>query len=223
MVRQFWTNLIELDILTILCVLAAVGFIGVIYDLCLLIKRKNFGELYFSKFNEFVVSGPHEMRHYQWLLYNLARMQSEMRGYGRADLYKPPFANYAFRDYDMLPNTLLNITPYPHAELEVTQSILQSYIGALDSLVPSKLWEVINPLVWLTRGVRVIIFDTPLWILQSVGLISGSTGSRIGNSALIGKIIGGLTLLSMLVSLIAGWDSFVEFLNRIFGWVSSVP
>ena len=145
-----------------------------------------------------------------------------MGGAGRIDFYRPPFANYAFQNYDVLSNTLLNIKIPAIANLEATQVLLERYIGALDNHTSKKLWELINPFVWLTRAVRCILIDTPLWIFRSAGLISSNAESKIKSSSLINKIIGIITVLGSLASLLAGWDLLMAFLSRILGWLGFI-
>ena len=222
MIKQYLIKLAERDILTILYIFAAIGIIGLIYDLCLLIKRKIFGEKYLLKFKELVDSGSYDKKHHQWLLRNVTRIENEMGGYGRANFYRPAFANYAFQNYAILSNVLLNINPVSGKELAMTQAILDRYVGALGDDISKKLWELINPFVWLTRAVRCISIDIPLWIFRSVGLISTDTENKFRNSSLINKIIGIITVLGSLASLLAGWDSVVKFFHQIFGWLGSI-
>lgn len=217
-IKQHLTKLLaERDILTILCTFAAIGIIRLIYDLCLLIKRKMFGEKYLSKYKQLRRSNPFDENCYQWLLRNVTRMENEMGGAGRIDFYRPPHANYAFHNYDALSNTLLNIRTPVIANLETTQILLERYIGALDNRTSKKLWELINPVIWLTRTVRLILLDIPLWILNSFGLISRDTENKIKYSSIISKLIGLITILGSLFSIISGWNTIVTFFRRIFG------
>ncbi len=146
-----------------------------------------------------------------------------MGGAGRIGFYRPPFANYAFQNYDALSNTLLNIRIPAIANLETTQFLLERYIGALDNHTSKKLWELINPFVWLTRAVRCILVDTLPWIFRSVGLIDISFENKIRNNSLLGKIVGliaffgALASIVSLVFLLSEWDPLVKFLNRILG------
>ena len=115
MVRQFWTNLVEFDILTILCVLVALGFIGVVYDLSSFLRRKRFAEKYLSKFNEFMDCGPynpHKTIHHQWLLHNLTRLKNDMEGHGVLDIHSLAVGDYPIQDADRVSDTLVNITRY---------------------------------------------------------------------------------------------------------------
>ena len=215
MVRQFWTSLVELDILTILCVFVVIGFIGLVYDLCSLIRRKRFAEKYLSKFNEFMDCGPYnpyKTEHHQWLLHNLTRMKSGMEGHGLLDIHSLASGDYPFQDSNILSDTLVNITVYSDRELAKARSILEMYIGKLATLISRKLWGLVNPFFWLRRAMRLIILDAPFWILQSVGIISGNAENKIRYYSIISKVIGALVLLATLFGL-------VRILTGIFGWI----
>ena len=222
MIRQYLTKLTERDFLTIFSTFAAIGIIGLIYDLYFLIKRKIFGEKYLSRFNQLIEGGPNEKRRYQWLLRKVSKIENEMGGFGVAVFYRPAFANYAFQGYEILSNTLLNIGTVSAKDLEMSQAILERYIGALDDGISKKLRHLINPVIWLTRTVRLILLDIPLWTLNSFGLISRDTQNKIRYSSIISKLIGLITILGSLFSLISGWDSVLKFFNRIFGWLGAI-
>lgn len=195
MIKWYLTKLAERDILTIFCTLAVIGFIGfigLIYDLFLLKKRKNFGGKYLSKYEQWMHSPSDEecyQRLLRWLRRNSTRMMDEIGGNRVINFYEPHSVN---------------------------QGMLERHIGKLDYLVSKKLRQLINPVVWLTRTVRLILLDIPFWIFHSVGLISVNRANRIRNHSLSDKIIGVITFVGSVASIIAIWDSVVKFFNRIF-------
>ena len=221
MMRQVLTELVKLEIWTILCTFAAIGVIELIYNFCLLKQRKRFGEKYLLKYKQLVDSGPSEKKHYQWLLRNVDKMENQMGEYGLIG-YRPPYANYQIPNYPALSNTLLNIRTPASVDLAGTQALLERYIGALEDAISKKWREMFNPLVWLTRAVRLILLDGPLWIFRSVGLISGNTENKIRNHSLATPIVGAITLLGSLASIVSGWNSLVKFLSQVFGWLRSI-
>lgn len=198
MVKWYLAKLAKQDIFTILCTFAAIGIIGLIYDFCLLIKRKSFGEKYLSNYEQWMHSSSGEecnQRLLRWLRRNSTRIMEEMGG------------NRIINFYD----------PY-----SVNQGMLERYIGKLDYLISKKVWELlINPLAWLTRSVR-FVFDVFFWALRSVGLISVNRENRLRGHSLFDITIGMITVLGTLFSVIAGWDSVMEFLRRIFGWLDFI-
>ena len=187
MKKWYLTKLAELNIFTIIGTLAVIGFIGLIYDLYSLIKRKSFGEKYLSKYEQWMQSSSDEecyQRLLRWLRRNSTRMMDEMGG------------NRIINFYD----------PY-----SVNQGMLERYIGKLDYLFSKKIWQLINPFVWLTRTVRLILLDIPFWIFHSVGLISVNRANRIRNHSMSDKIIGVITFLGSVASIVTGWDSVMKF------------
>lgn len=225
MMRYLLTKILESEILMILCVFAVIGITRLIYDFCLLKKRKRFGEKYLSKYKQLRRSNPFDEECYQWLLRKVDRMQTEMGGYGIIDHYRPAYANNVISNYLALPNTLLNIRTPAGADLAGTQALLERYIGALEDAISKKWKEMFNPLIWLTQAVRSILFDVPLWICRSVGLISGNTQNKIRNHSLVNPITGVISLFyffASLASLLSGWDPLVKFLSRIFDWLRSI-
>lgn len=215
MIRQFWTNLVELDILTILCIFVGFGFMGVVYDICSLIRRKRFAKKYLSKFNEFMDCGPynpHKTEHRQWLLHNLTKIKNQMEGHGILDIHSLASGDYPFQDADMLSDTLINITLYSDKELAKTQAILEIYVGELATLISRKWWGVVNPFFWLRRMMRLIILDVPFWILHAVGVIRGNTENKIKYYSIISTVMGVLVVLGTLYGL-------VEIVTDIFGWI----
>ena len=197
MIKQYLTKLAERDILTIFCTFAAIGIIGLVYDLYSLIKRKIFGEKYLLRYEQWVHSSSDEesnQRLLRWLRRNSTRIMDEMGG------------NRIINFYD----------PY-----SVNQGMLERYIGKLDYLISKKIWELINPLAWLTRSVR-FVFDVFFWTLRSVGLISVNRENRLRDHSLFDITIGTITVLGTLFSVIAGWDSVMEFLRRILGWLDFI-
>lgn len=208
MVKWYLAKLTEQDIFTILCTFAAIGIIGLIYDLCLLIKRKIFGEKYLSTYEQWIHNRYEQRVHnrssdgesyeplLRWLQRNSTRIDNEMGPPRHIDFY--------------------NRSPSEN------QAILNRHIGELENLISKKVCELfINPLAWLTRAVR-FVFDVFLWSLRSVGLISVNRENRLRNHSSFEIIIGTITVLGTLFSVIAGWDSVIEFFRRIFGWLDFI-
>ncbi len=197
MIKQYLIKLVERDIFTIFCTLAAIGIIGLIYDLYSLRKRRVFAEKYLSRYEQWMHSSSDEecnQRLLRWLRRNSTRIMDEMG------------ENRIINFYDLY---------------SVNQGMLERYIGKLDYLISKKIWELINPLAWLTRSVR-FVFDVFFWILRSVGLISVNRENKLRAHSLFDITIGTITVLGTLFSVIAGWDSVMEFLRRIFGWLDFI-
>ena len=191
MIKWYLAKFSEHYILTIFCTFATVGILGLIYDLCLLIKRKRFGVEYLSKYEQWTQSSSDEECYQQllrWLRRNSTKMMDEIGGNRIINFYDP---------------------------ISVNQGMLERYIGKMDYLISKILWQLINPFVWLTRTVRLILLDIPFWLLRSVGLMSFNSTNRIKNHSLSDKIIGTITILGSLFSIITGWDSIMKIFLKI--------
>ena len=138
-----------------------------------------------------------------------------MGEYGRIDRYKPAYSNTVISNHAFLSFTLTNIRS-PAADLEGTQDLLVRYIGALDGQITERATEIIKPWVWLRW-----IVDVFIWILESVGLIGGTTPNKIRNHFLINLItlLGSLASLISLGFLLSNWEPLSEFFTRIFRWL----
>ena len=162
MIKQYLTKLAERDILTIFCTFAALGIIGLVYDLYSLIKRKIFGEKYLLRYEQWVHNRSSDGESYaslrRWLQRNSTKMDNEIGGTKRIDFY--------------------NRSPSEN------QAVLERYIGELENLISQKVREVFNPFIWLTRAVRSFLIDFPLWILRSVGIINVNRENKIRNHSL---------------------------------------
>ena len=196
MIKQYLTKLAERDILTIFCTFAAIGIIGLVYDLYSLIKRRIFAEKYLSRYEQSYYNRSSDKESYEllrrWLQRNSTKIDNEMEGARRINFY---------------------------SSFSENQAILERYIGELENLISQKVRKVFNPFIWLTRAVRSFLIDFPLWILRSVGIINVNRENKIRNHSLSDKFAGTITLLGSLFSIIAGWNFVVKFFWKIFGWL----
>ena len=83
--------------------------------------------------------------------------------------------------------------------------------------IKKEIKRTFNPLYDLTSGIKVIL-GIPLDILYSIGLISSKNLTKIKDNVLF-KILGGiislLTFLSTIMSIVLGWNDFVNLIKGI--------
>lgn len=112
MIKQYLTKLAERDILTIFCTFAAIGIIGLVYDLYSLTKRRIFAEKYLSKYEQSYYNRSSDKESYEllrrWLQRNSTKIDNEMEGARRIDFYRSFSEN---------------------------QAMLERYIGELENLI----------------------------------------------------------------------------------------
>ena len=203
------------------CTLAAIGILRLIYDFCMLKKRKRFGLKYLERYNQLLHSSHFDEECYRWLLRNLQKMANEMGVLGTVASYKPPFSNYLINNYPIVVNTIMHLREETTSESDFrsVQTHLERYIGALDYVSSRLRFQVFNPFRWLTRAVRLILVDGPLWILQAVGLIGENSSNAVRHHSATGKIVAIITILGTLVSIISGWDELVKFFKAVLQWL----
>ena len=221
MLNQLLTKLPDVHIFRIFFALAVTGILSLIYDLFSMKKRKRFGEKYLEKYNKLLDSRQFDEKCYQWLLHNLQKIVNEMGVMGTVVSYQPAFSNYLINNYPIVANTIMHMRDetISLSDLRSVQTHLERYIGALDYLMHKLGHQLFNPFKWLTRAVRLILVDGPLWILQSVGIIRDNISNTVSHHSTTRKIVGMITFFATLVSIVSGWDKLVEFLSSVIQWL----
>ena len=192
-------------------------------------KIKSANEFY-NKFSLYLKSQGEDSEIYAWLIQKSPKIQSEMGAYGYLDSFRPPYANYVIRNYQII----VNIIPEIRRELQddsylrnvqalneygaLVQESLLRHLGVLSDKQEIEKQRLKNPIIWLSEGVSwVLLF--PISVLSWVGLIGETIVRKITLNPLFKMIAGILTILggfSTLMTIVVGWDSFINALNNIF-------
>jgi len=202
--------------------LMILGFFSIWRKRKALIAKHSFAAEYLNKFNEF--SGQllkqeklNEMS-FVWLTKNVDKMQ-EMLGVIGTVQYRPAFERYIFGDYQILINTLTQITNRMAHEDDIRSciSILIRFVGILENLENNIKKDFRNPLVWFFEGIRLVI-TSPLYLLYSFGLMGSSTAERLSESPLARLVSGIIALagfLASIVQILQGWDDVIRLLKIV--------
>jgi hypothetical protein len=165
---------------------------------------------------------------YVELTERVVRMQREIGGHGVMALFRPPFANYAYRDYPLLVNMLPDYRRsandwalHRHASecVSTIRDALVRYSGSLSELEEDARRSFRNPMVWFKEGVRFVV-SSPFRLLRSLGILSAGVESNIVGSTLVrvaSGIVALVTLVAGLVQIVTGWDASIALLHRMFG------
>jgi hypothetical protein len=159
------------------------------------------------------------------VLQRVTRMQREIGSHGVAAVYRPPFANYIVRDFDMLTNFLplyrqstqdwvLRNQAAQYADPR--RDALLRYSGSLNDWAVAARGDLRKPIAWFRQGVRTVI-ASPVSLLASLGVVSFRTASRITDSWLTrmtSGLIGIVTLVAAAVQIIVGWDYTIAFIVK---------
>ena len=219
--------IIILSILTIFII----GFVQVYNRQNRVVKKIDFAGEYRNKFVEFSNkyfenydlwnrSGNLDGELYVWLTMNVSKIQNHVGSFGLMS-YKPAFQNYLINNYQIIINTIPKFREGQVENFDVSSvdDCLLRYIGHLVDYQKETQQNLRNPIIWFREGFREIL-SIPIFILNWFGIISNRTLHSIKDS-FIYKLISGLialvTLISGIVTIIAGYEQSLNFLKKIIG------
>lgn len=182
-----------------------------------------------SRFMRYVDGGGHDEHIYVELTERVNRMQRELGSHGVMAMYRPPFANYALRDYQILVNMLpeyrqaanndvLQRSQAPQFAAAIRDALVR-YSGSLQEYQDDIRGDLKNPLVWFRNGIRAIL-SSPLLILREFGVLSPSVSASILRSSVLkigAGVVALVTLLAGIVQIVTGWDAVQIIISRWFG------
>jgi hypothetical protein len=79
--------------------------------------RQDFFTEFAERFMRYVNGGGQDEALYVELTQRVSRMQRELGHHGIMTMYRPPYANYAFRDYDIIVNMLPQYRQAAHDDI----------------------------------------------------------------------------------------------------------
>ena len=208
-----------------LVVLMAVGRYQIGKALGSLHADMEFAREYQDKFVRFI-NGLFSRQHfdnelYGWLTYNVARMQRDLGDFGKVD-YRPPYAGYMVRNYQLLVNTLNQMRSalsdeYGFQLLGKDQDaascsdMILRYAGSLGEQEQDLLRESGSPFVWLQQGTQFIV-TLPIRLLVWSGLIQYSTFASVSQNGVIkflSFLINLVGFVGSIITIVTGWNPFL--------------
>lgn len=199
------------------------GLINLLQDYRIIKEKKDFVEEFLSKYSLFIESYKKQKPNqeiYYWLTQKTIKIQNILGPYGKAALYRPAFAGYAIKDYELIVNLLPQIARgnAHQDELMTISETLVKYLGVIEEECKEQKKKTINPLVWFREGISIIIL-LPFYFLRFLGLSISNTIHWISNSLIV-KVVSGviaiITLVGGVFSIIAGWDSTMKIISNWF-------
>lgn len=196
-------------------------------------ERKGFAEEFRGQFLDWANSSGQNQQAYNWMILNSHRMQGEMGGYGLYASFKPPFANFAYKNYPII----LNMIPELRQHIDRSDGLMRlgnqmidsygkaidetllRYIGSLEDAARRTLGEVRNPFAWLRSGVELVV-SMPLLMLSGFGLFGARTVQLVQGSLafrLVTALVALAGLASSIVTVLAGWDQTVKIIGPLLG------
>jgi len=207
--------------------LLIIGLVRIFRDIKFIQRKMEFAHEFHKKLGEYLKSQGKDSQTYSWLIHRSPKFQGEMGFYGTAASYSPPFSNYTVNNYQII----LNMIPEIRKEFDsdsligdrrflreyaalLNESILR-YIGGMSDELEVAQKKVRNPIIWLTEGVSWVLL-LPFSILNWIGLMSETIINGIANNPLFKIVAGIVTLLGFLstvMTIVIGWNSFLESLK----------
>lgn len=222
------TALIILGILTVFII----GFVQVYNRYSRVVKKIDFAGEYRNKFVHFANKyfqtsdgyhrrGDIDGELYVWLTMNGNKIQNDVGSFGVMS-YQPAFQNYMINNYQIIINTVPKFREghVENFDVGAVDDCLLRYIGYLEEYRKDTRKNVRNPIVWFREGFREVL-SIPILIFNWFGIIGNQTVRSITNS-LIYKILTGImglvTFVSGIVTIIVGYPETIEFVKKIAGW-----
>ncbi len=177
-------------------------------------------------FMRYVNGGGQDEALYVELTKRISRMQRELGHHGVMAMYQPPFANYAFRDYQIIVNMLPEYRRAAKDEIlrrnqapqyaDAMRDVLVRYSGSLQERESDVRGDLRSPLVWFREGVRAVL-SLPLVALRELGILSPSLSASILGSGLLKVgtgVVALVTLIAGLVDILTGWAAAVALIHK---------
>lgn len=227
-IEKISNSILIIIILILICILGYIYNINIKKDIN---NRMKFIEDYHSKFVEYVKkifsSDSIDAELYAYLTKNVNKVQNELGHDGVFDYVKDNLNNTEHLNYQMiiniLPETRSSQMSFPIFRERVLESCkycedaLIRHKGTIDTEFEKINKSLSNPLVLFKDGISLILY-VPVYVLNLNDVISNEKKKRIINNPLmkvISMLVSFIVFLSAIVSLVAGWDYFINIFNFI--------
>jgi hypothetical protein len=192
------------------------------------VSRIEFANVFSATLHRYLDSRGEDAKAYQNLMLDSNKMQRELGVLGLVS-YRPAAENIVYSRFPVISNLLpqfhreihdrfLSTTTSPAHTAQMLSDTMLRYQGSLQEADEFSLARLKNPIAWLAEGGRAIL-TAPISLLRAFGVLSQPAYSRI-EGARITRVIGGIVALlafvSSVVTIVVGWDAFVQILVRIF-------
>lgn len=210
----------------LIVVLLILGFVKNLIDLKNNVADYNFTAEYYDNFNKFLNEAFKNKKgnlDYNWLISNSDKMQGILGDIGIitytqfGSVYNnvPLILNFVNNIVSMLNEEYISENTAKH--IEWCQTAFLRKLGILDEIIIKDKKRLLNPFYIFTCGIRCVL-EIPIYILYSVGLVSTNIKNKITKN-IIFKILSGLlsllTIFSTIMSILIGWDEFIEILKNL--------
>ena len=186
----------------------------------------NFIYEYREKFSKFISDlmnkDKYNTKEYEWLMSNSDKIQIILGDSGIM-LYRDSRGHYP--NYEVVINFMNEVLSlkakglieYEGDQITWCHNCFLRKMGIIDEYRKNEIRRLFNPIYDLTSGIKAIL-GIPLDILFSVGLISSKSLSKVKDSVLFklcSGIISILTFLSVIITIVIGWNQFIEIIKNL--------
>lgn len=222
----------KMFIVVMLLLLILVGFILKRMELSKLIKRLNvtleYNKTFVELMNDIFVEKRFDNEKYMWLTEKVNSMQRELGASGLIYHYTDPLKGFTAREYQLLINFLPEIRGYMRqfdnsimierfdTSARLCTDMFIRHEGDLKEIIEKEGKQLFNPFSCLAEAVRYVI-AMPFNILYWFGILPEGMLYRIKYSWLL-KFINAIIILigfiGSIITIVLGWDGFLEFLKQ---------
>lgn len=206
-----------------------IGFVNQIFKIKQLSEKMEYLDEYSSKFNEFIKEAFEGKRfndkEYAWLVSKTDKMQIMLGTIGIVDYQ---YLGVYYKNIAILLNLIGSLPEMKNSifvdmqllvfEAQGCQNAFIRLASLFDETFDIERKKLFNPFYCLTNGMKLII-SLPIYLLNNIGLISNDNARKIESSFFI-KLTGGLlsliTILSGIVTIVVGWETFIEIIKKLF-------
>lgn len=205
-----------------------IGIFRILRERVINTNKREFAINYNNTVIEYSNNGFQDHEKYIWLQKNAPKLQNEMEGWGIASQMQLPFRNYLINNFQIIINGMELINSNNRNSLpdqsihyvDMIQNSILRYVGDLEEDFAKYKNRLFNPLILWNKGISTI-FYAPILLISY--LLSG--GLKIYNlfekgilgliMKLINFIIIFITIVSSIMTIILGWDGFVEIIKKL--------
>ena len=192
-------------------------------------SKRQFAHEFLSSLVRYVKSQGADYEAYAWLVQRLPRMQTHLGILGIAASYRPPFANYAFSNYQIVVNTLPELrrslqSPFSNRValdyVAIIQECVLRHLGSLDDQQERTAQDLRNPMIWFREGIQFLLI-VPALMLSWMGLITSANAVRLRASAtfrLLSALVAIAGFVGAVIGIVTDWESFSGIIRQ---WLKS--
>jgi len=195
-------------------------------------ESSNFSKEFINQLQKYLKSGGKDLETYTWLIHRSPKMQNEMDSDGILNVYRPPFRNIVFNNYQIIVNMIPELKVEFESEMNqllsnskivnqlgnmIQESIIR-HLGILEDYEKNLEKSLKNPMIWFREGIKSIVV-LPFTLLYWLGIFTKSKLNSIFNNFII-KILSSLVtiigFIGAIMTIFLGWE---KFLNLIKGFI----